>query len=202
MSDAKPWKRRPHKHTPAEVRFWAKVDKTSVGGCWSWTGGTNGVGYGALGIRLGPDQWEKVSAHRFSWSLAHGEIEPGVFVCHRCDNPRCVNPAHLFLGTHADNMRDRMERGRQARGERHGHSKLKPADVVLIRNERAAGTTAAALAERFGVSGPCVSRICTGKTWSYIGGPVTQVRGDEREEKGLPRDDEDVPKAKVEEVAF
>lgn len=88
-----------------EDRFWAKVDRG--GECWLWTAGRDSSGYGSL--RTGHT---KVSAHRLSWQLHHGQIPPGQNVLHRCDNPRCVRPDHLFLGTQADNVADMVAKGR------------------------------------------------------------------------------------------
>lgn len=98
---------------PAAERFWKKVQKHDDG-CWLWTAGTDGKGYGQFRIRLGL----KTKAHRFSYELAHGPIPKadegyhGWCVLHRCDNPACVRPEHLMLGTHQDNMRDMWQKGR------------------------------------------------------------------------------------------
>lgn len=90
-----------------ECRFLSKVRRGASPDCWAWNGARNSAGYGALNTDAGV-----VLAHRLAWALANGEIPDGMFVCHRCDNPSCTNPSHLFLGTHADNMRDMMEKGR------------------------------------------------------------------------------------------
>ena len=112
-------------------RFFAKVDST--GGeqaCWLWTASMNCYGYGCFQVGTR----KNVSAHRFAWALAHGPIPKGMCVLHRCDVPACVNQAHLFLGTQADNAADREAKGRSAdnRGEKNPASKLTEAKVREI----------------------------------------------------------------------
>lgn len=120
------------KPTPPEVRFWAKVDKAGPDECWLWTASTN-KGYGQLAIKPSP---QPVMAHRFSYELANGPIPDGLAVCHTCDNPPCVNPAHLFLGTKGDNNRDMVAKGRHWH-QRKTHCKQgHEYDAVRIRNGR------------------------------------------------------------------
>lgn len=97
----------PPKKTPRDERFWQKVEKTDT--CWLWRGSKNTTGYG----QLRTDRLEK--AHRISWEIHNGPIPDGLAVLHACDNPPCVNPSHLWLGTQADNARDRQAKGRQNR---------------------------------------------------------------------------------------
>lgn len=148
------------------VRFWRYVRKSE--GCWEWTAALGGSDYGTFGL----NRREMVPAHRFSWELHFGPIPPGLLVCHHCDNPKCVRPDHLFMGTPLANTRDMIRKGRRvlrpARGEANGSSKLTEAKVLEIRHRRAAGETARALAQEFGVSSPLISYIAKRKAWRHV----------------------------------
>ena len=158
-----------------ETRFWAKVDKRGPDECWPWTAATNENGYGVIrpaGKRTGPT----VKAHRVSAELAGMDID-GLDVLHSCDNPPCVNPAHLRPGMDADNVADKMARNRQSKGSGIGTSKLTEAAVIEIRAALAAGETHLDIAERFGVSRPTVTFISTGKTWRHVTPPCARDLG-------------------------
>lgn len=147
---------------PSERRFFRNVAKGES--CWLWTGKKNDGGYGELQVNK-----KIIKAHRFSFILHGGVVQNGHEVCHSCDNPSCVNPAHLFSGTHSDNMRDMARKGRgywpDTRGERHGASKLTSADVIAI---RAATGPQSAVAARFYISQTTVSQIRLRKRWAHI----------------------------------
>lgn len=133
--------------------------------CWEWQGTINPNGYGMVRF-----QRKAHSAHRLSYEIHVGPIPDGMLVLHRCDNRRCVNPHHLRIGTDADNMRDKVNKGRQARlkGPQQGQSKLKPAQVWKIRLLAKEGVTQAEIARRYGVSQPYISKIVRGEAWSYF----------------------------------
>lgn len=148
-----------------EDRFWEKVDRKSEDECWEWVGCRHWKwGYGHL--RIGK---RAVASHRVSWELHYGNIPDGLCVCHTCDNPPCVNPKHLFLGTVADNNMDKKLKGRQdERGEKNGRAKLRSEDVVNIRKFHKDGMTFASLGRMFGVNSVTISYICKGRLWSHI----------------------------------
>ena len=141
-------------------RFWRHVKKTES--CWLWTGAKRPYGYGQLGRQDGGTQ----VAHRISWELHHGPIPDGMFVCHHCDNPPCVNPSHLFVGTASDNMQDCARKGRVGggcrSGEEHHLAKLTWANVRAIRRSAKSDT---ALAARYGVSRGLIWFVRTNKVW-------------------------------------
>lgn len=158
-----------------ECRFWHHVEKSS--GCWEWRGVRSAAGYGYTSTR------PKLLAHRFSWTLAHGAGPGDLFVCHRCDNPGCVRPDHLFLGTVRDNAADMRHKGRSAMGDRNGtrrrpdtiargegraHAKLTETDVRRIRSAVAEGETTKAVADRYGVSFGLVAGIVRRERWAHV----------------------------------
>jgi hypothetical protein len=184
------------KKRPAEDRFFAKVDKNGpipehcpeLGPCWIWTGALSHNGYGFFKVHP-----KMLKAHRWSYEYHVGPIPDGLLVCHECDNPQCVNPAHLYTGTQKNNLADMTERGRapdhavnahfldkgravlaehperRARGEGHGKAKLIADDVREIRALAKARTlTRAQIAARFSVSEICVYMILNGRTWRHV----------------------------------
>lgn len=148
---------------PLEQRFWPKVKKTPT--CWIWTGSKNRLGYGDIRIQ-NTTLRKRYKAHRLSYILNKGEIPGGLFVCHSCDNPSCVNPNHLWLGTMQDNMADMVKKGRQNKGERNGHAKLSNKQAREIRQLYKTGDfTQLQLAKRYGISDGQVCDLVNNKTY-------------------------------------
>lgn len=149
-----------------EKRFWAKVRKDRDG-CWRWIAAVTRYGYGAFTVRS-----KYIRAHRYSWELHNGPIPEGLCVCHRCDNPGCVNPAHLFLGTFKDNAIDCSTKGRRQdqKGAKNNQVKLTVLDIRMIRRiwEKDCPVTQRRVAEWFGVDPSLISRIMRRKRWTYV----------------------------------
>lgn len=155
----------PYAHITYQEKFWLFVDKTDS--CWIWTGP---IGWGGYGVfrRHGKTEF----AHRISYFVANREYPDNLIVCHKCDNPICVNPNHLFVGTHADNVHDMMRKGRsnQARGESSGKAKLSRHDVFDIRRRfKKDGKTAVELASEYGVNKENIYRIAYRQSWKWLG---------------------------------
>ena len=154
--------------TTLKERFDEKWIPVTESGCWIWTGCCDKRGYGDIWTGKGRSRL----AHRVSWELHNGPIPKGehygtICVCHRCDTPSCVNPLHLFLGTHQENIIDMFKKGRghKANGEKNNYSKLSDADVIAI---RADGRVQDEIAADYGVHQTTVSKILLRKSWSHL----------------------------------
>jgi hypothetical protein len=141
-------------------RFEEKVYADPNSGCFLWGGAVYRKGYGKFCV-----EGKLRSAHRVAWKLYNGPIPDDLHVLHKCDNPVCVNPAHLFLGTNADNMRDKDEKGRTPKGEKHGSAKLTEDAVLDIRTRR---MSQVAFARLYGVSPQAIHSIQHGKSWAHL----------------------------------
>jgi hypothetical protein len=153
-------------HGTPEWRFDRHVQKSD--GCWLWTGWRNQRGYGAFGVT--PDR--PMQAHRFAWQMAVGPIPEGLCVLHRCDNPPCVRPDHLFLGTRADNWADAHAKGRDCPpprmvGERNPAARLTAAEVQAIRRD---SRPRRFIESAYGVGKSTVGRIKRGQSWTWLPG--------------------------------
>lgn len=153
------------------ARLMSKVRVDEATGCWQWTASCRRGGYGQLGLKGGV-----FTAHRLSYIVHIGEIPGGMFVCHRCDNRKCLNPAHLFVGTAAENTADMMTKGRfvlgrRYRGEEIRSAKLSEAEVIAIRNKHIPRQyTRKQLASEYGVSVATIKNVLCGRCWSHVGG--------------------------------
>lgn len=158
---------RPYTKLPQE-RFWAKVSKNGGthplhGQCWEWLGCTRSKGHGWFS--------DGGAAHRYSWKLHKGEITNGLCVLHKCDNPLCVNPSHLFLGTVIDNNKDMVSKNRQQHGERHVFAVLTAKNVEEIRSNYVPYSkthSCGAFARKFGVTPRAIRDALVGKNWKSV----------------------------------
>ena len=172
------------KHCSEECYFLDRLQKNVVTGCIEWMGPTNTQGYGIIFSKL---KNKRLAAHRYSWERKHGKIPRGLCVCHKCDNPKCVNVQHLFLGSKYDNNHDRSLKNRSGKrtftekdriaysrmnsGEKNNSAKLTKEQVLLIKSLRETHTKKE-LAEMFDVSVSCVKDIFGGRTWKFLEGGI------------------------------
>ena len=154
-------------------KIWDYIDMGEPDVCWVWLRGRRSDGYGILYLPGG----KQVRAHRLSYELSSGKIPDGLFVLHKCDNPPCCNPNHLFIGTQADNLRDMIEKGRRGKtgykpgsqiGEKNYGSKLTEEDIREIRFYLGSGISHESISIMFDVSRGLITQINTGKIWNHI----------------------------------
>lgn len=149
--------------TPLFQGFSSKVKHGDLDDCWLWTGCRTRYNQGQIWLN-----GKMVTAYRVAWELQCGPIPPGLLVCHTCDNPLCVNPSHLFLGTHKDNQSDAARKGRKVRGQRQPGSKLTESAVRSIRHSLGLGTPKALIAREFGVHPRTIAPIANGENWGWL----------------------------------
>jgi len=160
------------------TRFWSKVNILSANECWEWKGPVSkpgGYGNFSVGGKRSPDyrQW---LAHRYSWVLTNGPIPDGMNVCHKCDNRLCVNPSHLFLGTTAENVADKVSKDRQAQGESSGGSKLTAKQIAEIVDLYNAGALQREIGTIAGIAQASVSRVLRRQTWKCVSAERAELR--------------------------
>lgn len=150
----------PKLRSPADDvrRFWTRVDTAGPGGCWLWTGARFATGYGATRF-----DGKMQRAHRVSWLVHNSDVPGDLLVCHKCDVRTCVNPAHLFLGTHKDNARDMAAKGRHV-----GNRQLSDEQVRRIHEMRASGMTFVDIAPHFGVTRQAIGLVCRGQRLAKV----------------------------------
>jgi hypothetical protein len=155
----------------ARERFWSYVVQRGPDECWPWKRALNPRGYGTFSYRNGA-----IPAHRYAYIVAHGNVDSFTFVCHRCDNPPCCNPAHLFAGTPAENSADMVRKGRYRspdpasapKGEANGCSKLTEGGVRELRALREEGWTYQQLGDRYGVTKRAAWLVVKRQSWKHV----------------------------------
>lgn len=149
--------------SPPGPRLWSKVDmdtNPSADECWVWRGAKQRTGYGVMIV------YGKIEGvHRVAWRETFGEIPPGMYVCHTCDNRLCVRPNHLFLGTHLENIADRQAKGRSARGSASGRAVLDEERVLQILRSK---SSTSVVAREFGVAEGTIRGIRSGRSWRHV----------------------------------
>lgn len=145
-------------------RFESKFEKSEEG-CWIWTASVAGKGYGQMKL---PKQRKQEYSHRLAYMIYKGEIPKGHDICHTCDTPRCVNPAHLFLGTRKDNLQDMKAKNRHLCGIKNGGSKLTEEQVRQIKACLASGMPQKRIGLAFGIAQGTVSKINIGERWEHL----------------------------------
>lgn len=141
-------------------QFWSKVQRADADSCWLWTGSIASHGYGVFSVGR-----DRIRAHRFAWMTSRGPVPQGQDVCHSCDQPSCVNPSHLFVASHHDNLLDSVRKGRK---RVFGRQKLNAAAVLDIRSRAAAGELHRSIAADHGIRRHSVSGIVHRKSWAHV----------------------------------
>lgn len=154
---------------PIAERFWEKVSKCEGDGCWLWTGSQDDHGYGRISTRRG--QSPRL-ATRVAWEIEHGSLDPAAKVLHTCDNPPCVRPSHLFLGTQKANIDDCIAKGRHARGRMQPHAILTESLVLELRRryeqENRRRGIIAQMSRETGISSRTLASMLSGKRWAWL----------------------------------
>lgn len=147
-----------------DLRFWSKAALTAnPERCWHWQKGKQNKGYGVFGIGR-----KAFLAHRVAYLIGHGR-DPGKFcVCHKCDNPSCVNPKHLFLGTTIQNLKDMTKKGRRVHGEGYSNAKLTDELVRKCRQRSASGESGRSIARSLDISVATIAMMLKGETWTHV----------------------------------
>lgn len=152
---------------PLEVRFWENIDKRGPHDCWEWKASKFKTGYGRVGI--GQSTGKTALAHRVAYEFTYGPIPNEMVICHKCDNPPCCNPSHLFLGSHADNVSDKVAKNRHDHGMNHACAKLTDEQVVEARLRYATGNFfQRELAAEYCISRGVMGALLRRKTWRHL----------------------------------